>query len=107
MKYLRVFLIRGHYVVTIYEDSTGGDNPKDFYSLCFTDSSTKREVYDACVLIGETFCKDPDLGNFFCEEGCTKFSGYVWDALVREGKMVMSGDSDKGFDWVSENFIKV
>lgn len=53
MKYLRVFLIRGHYVVTIYEDSTGRDNPEDFYSLCFTDSSTKREVYDACVMMAK------------------------------------------------------
>ena len=107
MKYLRIFVFRKHYVVTIYEDSTGRDNPKDFYSMCFLDNPTKREVYDACVMIGETFCKDPDSGNFFCEKCCTKFPGYVWDALVREGKMVMSGDSDKGFDWVSENFIKV
>lgn len=107
MKYLRVFVFRRHYVVTIYEDSTGRDNPKDFYSLCFKDNPTKREVYEACVLIGEKFCKDPDYGNYFCEKCCTKFPGYVWDALVREGKMVMSGDSDKGFDWVSENFINV
>lgn len=106
MKYLRVFVFRKHYVVAIYEDSTGTDNPEDFYSMCFRDNPSKKEVYDACVLIGETFCKDPDLGNSFCEKCCTKFPDFVWHALLREGKMIMSGDSDKGFDWVSENFIK-
>ena len=98
MKLLRVFDFMGYFVFAVCEAETR-DTDND-YLLCFNDSPSKKEVYDICVKIGESFCRDPEFGQRFCDSACKKFPDFVWESLFKYGKLIMSGDSDRGFDWV-------